>query len=90
MPPKRNRNLPALKLRQTSLPVVAIVGRTNVGKSTLWNRLTESGRAVVSEDEHTTRDRNYGRVLWRGASFALVDTGGMDTEANEIGEGIKR
>ncbi|MEK7473919.1 MAG: ribosome biogenesis GTPase Der [Patescibacteria group bacterium] len=80
MPPIRNRDL----------PLVAIVGRTNVGKSTLWNRLTESGRAVVSADEHTTRDRNYGRVLWRGASFALVDTGGMDTQADEIGEGIKR
>lgn len=76
--------------RNPKLPVVAIVGRTNVGKSTLWNRLTESGRAVVSEEEHTTRDRNYGRVIWRGSSFGLVDTGGMDTEADEIGEGIRR
>ncbi len=70
--------------------MVAIVGRTNVGKSTLWNRLTESGRAVVSEEEHTTRDRNFGRVLWRAGTFGLVDTGGMDTGADEIGEGIRR
>ncbi|MCC6563795.1 50S ribosome-binding GTPase, partial [Candidatus Uhrbacteria bacterium] len=80
MPHKRNRDL----------PIVAIVGRTNVGKSTLWNKLTESGRAVVSKEEHTTRDRNFGRVLWKGASFLLVDTGGMDTQSDEIGEGILR
>jgi GTP-binding protein len=78
------------KNAKDALPVVAIVGRTNVGKSTLWNRLTESGRAVVSKEEHTTRDRNFGRVIWRGASFGLVDTGGMDTESDEIGEGIRR
>ncbi len=72
------------------MPIVAIVGRTNVGKSTLWNKLTETGRAVVSKEEHTTRDRNFGRVLWQGATFLLVDTGGMDTEADEIGEGILR
>ncbi|MCK9360853.1 ribosome biogenesis GTPase Der [Patescibacteria group bacterium] len=80
MPHKRNRDL----------PIVAVVGRTNVGKSTLWNKLTESGRAVVSKEEHTTRDRNFGRVLWKGASFLLVDTGGMDTQSDEIGEGIRR
>lgn len=80
MPHKRNRDL----------PIVAVVGRTNVGKSTLWNKLTESGRAVVSPEEHTTRDRNFGRVLWKGASFLLVDTGGMDTQSDEIGQGIRR
>lgn len=69
---------------------MAVVGRTNVGKSTLWNKLTETGRAVVSKEAHTTRDRNFGRVLWKGASFLLVDTGGMDTESDEIGEGILR
>jgi GTP-binding protein len=76
--------------RTRKLPRVAIVGRTNVGKSTLWNRLTETGRAVVSEEEHTTRDRNYGRVIWKGATFELVDTGGMDTEKDVIGQGIRR
>ncbi|HVM90905.1 MAG TPA: ribosome biogenesis GTPase Der [Verrucomicrobiae bacterium] len=76
--------------RTRKLPRVALVGRTNVGKSTLWNRLTESGRAVVSDEEHTTRDRNYGRVIWKGATFELVDTGGMDTENDIIGQGIRR
>ncbi len=77
----------SLKLNR-SLPRVAIVGRTNVGKSTLWNRMCESGRAVVSPDEHTTRDRAYGRVLWKGSAFEMIDTGGMDTEKDVIGEGI--
>lgn len=71
------------------LPRVALVGRTNVGKSTLWNRLTESGRAIVSSSPHTTRDRNYAPVIWNGASFDLVDTGGMDTEKDVIGQGIR-
>jgi len=79
MPVKRNKKLPR----------VALVGRTNVGKSTLWNRLTESGLALVSSEPHTTRDRKYGIVLWKGLSFELVDTGGMDTEKDEIGSGIK-
>ena len=70
-------------------PLVALVGRTNVGKSTLWNRITETGRALVSPEEHTTRDRNYAIVLWKGLAFDVVDTGGMDTQANEIGRGIR-
>ncbi len=69
-------------------PKVALIGRTNVGKSSLWNRLTESGKAIVSAESHTTRDRNYGLVLWQGAAFELIDTGGMDTEKDSIGEGI--
>ncbi|MEI7512368.1 MAG: ribosome biogenesis GTPase Der [Candidatus Uhrbacteria bacterium] len=76
--------------KNRKLPRVAIVGRTNVGKSTFWNRLTESARAVVSKEEHTTRDRNYGRVIWNGACIELVDTGGMDTEDDVIGKGIRR
>ncbi|MBM3204442.1 ribosome biogenesis GTPase Der [Candidatus Uhrbacteria bacterium] len=75
--------------RTRQLPLVALVGRTNVGKSTLWNRLTESGRALVSDQPHTTRDRNYGTVLWNGMLFELVDTGGMDTESDVIGQGIR-
>ncbi len=75
--------------RTKQRPIVALVGRTNVGKSTLWNRLTESGRALVSEEAHTTRDRNYGTVLWNGSVFDVVDTGGMDTEADVIGQGIR-
>lgn len=69
-------------------PLIALVGRTNVGKSTLWNRLTETANALVSNQPHTTRDRHYGIVLWQGSCFDVVDTGGMDVEANEIGEGI--
>ena len=71
------------------IPTIAIVGRSNVGKSTLWNRLTESGKAIVSSVSHTTRDRNYGVVLWRGLAIQVVDTGGMDAEqGSEIGRGI--
>lgn len=79
--------MPAKRLKP--LPVVALVGRANVGKSTLWNRLTESTRALVSNVPHTTRDRNYAPVIWRGAGIDVVDTGGMDADqGSEIGRGI--
>lgn len=75
--------------RLRDLPIVAIVGRANVGKSTLWNRMTETGRALVSNVPNTTRDRNFAPVLWRGETIQLVDTGGLDAEqGNEIGRGI--
>lgn len=77
-------------LTRSPLPTVAIVGRANVGKSTLWNRLVETRRALVSDEAHTTRDRNVAQATWRGRMFELVDTGGMDTEKNSIGEGIRR
>ncbi len=77
--------------RQKPRPIVALVGRANAGKSTLWNRLTETGRAIVSNVPHTTRDRNYAPVLWRGLAFDAVDTGGMDADqGNEVGRGILR
>ncbi|MBU1349096.1 ribosome biogenesis GTPase Der [Patescibacteria group bacterium] len=77
--------------RLKQFPIVAIVGRANVGKSTLWNRLTETTRAIVSPIAHTTRDRNYGLCLWRGAGCEVVDTGGMDAEqGSQIGRGILR
>ena len=69
-------------------PVVALVGRTNVGKSTLFNRLTQTGNAMVSGEEHTTRDRKEGIVQWKGVAFTLIDSGGMDVEKNVIGESI--
>ena len=66
--------------------LVAIVGRPNVGKSTLFNRLTNSRRAIVSETAGTTRDRQYGKCLWNGREFSLVDTGGWVVKSDDIFE----
>ncbi len=61
----------------TSLPVVAIIGRPNVGKSMLFNRLTGSRKAVVDDESGVTRDLNYLEAVWNGRHFLLVDTGGL-------------
>ncbi|MDQ3863821.1 MAG: ribosome biogenesis GTPase Der [Actinomycetota bacterium] len=63
------------------LPVVAVVGAPNVGKSSLVNRITRRRTAVVSESPGTTRDRAYNRAEWAGREFVLVDTGGMEPRA---------
>lgn len=66
--------------------LVAIVGRPNVGKSTLFNRLTQSRRAIVSDVAGTTRDRQYGKCLWNGRQFSVVDTGGWVVKSDDIFE----
>src|ERR671933_1154479 len=65
------------------MPLVALVGRPNVGKSTLFNRLIGEHRAVVHDQPGTTRDRLYGTVEWRERTFTLVDTGGIGLESGE-------
>ena len=67
--------------------LVAIVGRPNVGKSTLFNRLTESRSAIVNDTAGTTRDRHYGKVDWNGKEFSIVDTGGWVVNSDDIFEG---
>lgn len=67
--------------------LVAIVGRPNVGKSTLFNRLTKSRTAIVDETAGTTRDRQYGKVDWQGREFSIVDTGGWVVNSEDIFEG---
>lgn len=66
--------------------LVAIVGRPNVGKSTLFNRLTKTRHAIVSDIAGTTRDRQYGKVEWCGKEFSVVDTGGWVVNTDDIFE----
>ena len=67
--------------------IIAIVGRPNVGKSTLFNRLTESRQAITDEQAGVTRDRHYGKSEWGGKEFSVIDTGGYITGSDDIFEG---
>ena len=74
--------------------VIAIIGRPNVGKSTLFNRLTETRQAIVDPTSGVTRDRHYGKVEWNGREFTIIDTGGYisgsdDTFEKEISKQVK-
>ena len=66
--------------------LVAIVGRPNVGKSTLFNRLTKTRQAIVNDEAGTTRDRQYGKSEWLGREFSVVDTGGWVVNSDDIFE----
>jgi GTPase len=66
--------------------IVAIIGRPNVGKSTLFNRLTEGREAIVDETAGVTRDRHYGKASWNGKEFTVIDTGGYITGSDDVFE----
>ena len=69
----------------SALPLVAIIGRANVGKSTLFNRLIQKRKSIVNDMPGVTRDRIYGQSDWLGRTFTVVDTGGVDVDGkNEI------
>src|SRR4051794_35895533 len=87
-----NANIPASEqARRRVRPIVAIVGRPNVGKSTLFNRLAGEKIAIVHDEPGVTRDRNYAYAFARGVEYTLVDTGGFDPGSDDpMRQGIVR
>ncbi|MBF0380700.1 MAG: ribosome biogenesis GTPase Der [Magnetococcales bacterium] len=67
-----------------NLPIVALVGRPNVGKSSIFNRFTKSRDALVDDTPGLTRDRQYGRVIWNNRAFHVVDTGGFEPKSDDV------
>ena len=67
-----------------SKPVIAIVGRPNVGKSTLFNKLIGERRSIVEDTPGVTRDRIYGETEWRGRTLVMIDTGGIEPKTDDI------
>ncbi len=85
MPSYRRSVIPARAgAAAQALPLIAIVGRPNVGKSTLFNRLTKSRRSIVGDEPGITRDRIYGEYSWAGREYRLVDTGGIVPDDPEL------
>lgn len=86
-PTPTRRRRPPKQLPMDALPKVAIVGRPNVGKSALFNRLTKTSKAIVYDYPGVTRDRLYTRAFWGNREFVVVDTGGLVSDADALARG---